>query len=795
MHFKTPLRALTKHIGLLFLMAFAFSGFSQNNTGEAALETAFDAYTQLPREIGYTHLNKTIYSKGETIGFTVYVFDKSTKKPSLATTNVYFEVTDQNNNPIKKELILALNGVASGSIAIDSTFTSGEYVFRAYTNWMRNFDELNHASQAFRVFDLQKEQPEIDNSNISAIDAQFLPEGGHLVADVQNSVGVIIKDGLGFGVPNSKGILVDTDNNLIIDFQTNEFGIGKFSFLPESNKSYKVLLDTEHGQQSFPLEQAKTSGIALTLNDLNDKVALSFRVNESTLKQIQDEVFSLTIHNGSILKISEFSFGNDDEVLKIISYEDLSPGINIFTLFDSNGKPLLERLFFNYEGIEFLTTGNPQFEESMDSIRVRIPVTNIDPEAFSNFSVSILPEGTKSYSPNNNIISVTYLQPYIKTYVENADYYFTDISRKKKFELDNLLLTQGWSSYDWQTIFDHPPKIVYPHENGISFKADILKGKASRYMMHATLNNEMQVFELDDGDKDFGATELFPMDAEQLKFSAISKNNALRRPQLNLQFSPTSIPTLDKNESLAPIRFQSIPPSDYDPVLQTSWEHAEELEAVLIKTDKVATREDKLLGNNIGNVVVVDEIVRRSYKDLPSYLQTKGFLVYEAMGTVTILSPRKYSIENNRPVRIYLDDMLLQNTDNLYRYNLDDVDYIYYDKTGIGEGGAGASGVIKIYTNPEQTRSSFERNTSQDVSIPLTFTNDKQFYTPRYSSYHNTFYQEYGVMGWFPKLQADENGFIEFDILLPSAKQFNVFIEGTTENGQFISERKRIELP
>src|SRR5690606_18477190 len=116
-------------------------------------------------------------------------------------------------------------------------------------------------------------------------------------------------------------------------------------------------------------------------------------------------------------------------------------------------------------------------------------IKNINLEKTQNFSVSILPKNTKSYKHHQNSVSALYLQPYLKTPVENASYYFTNIDRKKKYELDNLLITQGWSSYNWTSIFNNPPKAIYNFETGISFKANLNNSSGSKYILYPTLEN------------------------------------------------------------------------------------------------------------------------------------------------------------------------------------------------------------------------------------------------------------------------------------------------------------------
>src|SRR5690554_3724014 len=198
MYSKPTLSSLFSLV-LIFILISSFSGFGQSKKSD--LVSSYKAYTELPREIGYAHLNKTTYLKGEIMGYTAYIFDKASHKLSSTATNVYCTISDEKNEIIKSEMILANNGVASGSFQIDSLFTTGTYTFRAYTNWMRNFEEQNYYVQSVKIIDSETGNITEAKPTSLKLEAQFLPEGGHFVADVKNSVGVIVKDSFGFGVP------------------------------------------------------------------------------------------------------------------------------------------------------------------------------------------------------------------------------------------------------------------------------------------------------------------------------------------------------------------------------------------------------------------------------------------------------------------------------------------------------------------------------------------------------------------------------------------------------------------
>jgi len=124
---------------------------------------------------------------------------------------------------------------------------------------------------------------------------------------------------------------------------------------------------------------------------------------------------------------------------------------------------------------------------------------------------------------------------------------------------------------------------------------------------------------------------------------------------------------------------------------------------------------------------------------------------------------------------------------------MDFVDYIIVDKSGHGEGLRGSGGVIKIYTDYKiGLKNNSYGSVFQDIEIPLTFTSPTKFYAPKYSFYQSTFYKEYGVIEWLPNMSIDENGNISFKISNQSGSNIKLFIEGTANNGSFISEAKTV---
>ena len=787
-----PLKYFLTFLSIIYF----FVGNSQTDQEANPIFDVFSEYVKAPREVAYVHLNKSVYLKGETLAFTAYVYEKGEKKLSQLTSNLYCTISDDHGKTIKSKMFLVAGGVSQGSFYVDSLFASGNYTFKAYTNWMKNFDEQNFYIQSIKVIDPETESEIVPKVISHNLDAQFLPEGGHLVANTKNTIGVVIKDSLGFGVPFIEGQLLNSKNEIITVFKTNQFGIGNFMFTPKDNEFYQASIDFGGTRQVFKINVAESFGVALSLVELQNKVVIQLSTNESTLKSIKNKRYKLTFHNGRDFKAVDVAFNDDTEILKVINFDDLFPGINIFTLFNENNVPLLERQFFKYDGIEMVETNAVSYSKEQDSTLISIPFKNIDSNVFNNFSISVLPNDTKSYNHHHNIISYVYLQPYVKGFIENAQYYFTEITKKKKYELDNLLMTQGWSSYDWNTVFNYPPSVNYNFEIGVNLKANINNASTGKFVLYPTPYNNLEIFEVDENTRFFERNGLFPLDTIKLKISEIRKNSSVKKSGVYAQFSPSKIPDLEKYTKILPLKENVLFDSNTNQqLLQTTWEKVEyeKLDEIIIIANKKKEKIEKLKNTSWGTVDVFDDAERNRYMYLSSYLRVKGFVVTEDLGTLQIRNRSPRSFMNDPSPVVYLDDRLLMTLDELYYYSMDFVDYIIIDKSGHGEGMRGAGGVIKIYTDPLISNSSYLR-TYQEIEVPLTFATPTKFYTPRYNSYQSSFFKEYGVIDWLPAMSVDENGDISFKISNLPGTDIKLFIEGTANNGAFISEVKTIKI-
>ena len=93
------------------------------------------------REIAYLHTDRTNYIAGESIYYKLYVLDADTRKCSEISKVGYVLLRAANSRSFLKIRVKIDSGMASGSILLPDTLTSGVYQLVAFTSAMRNFNE------------------------------------------------------------------------------------------------------------------------------------------------------------------------------------------------------------------------------------------------------------------------------------------------------------------------------------------------------------------------------------------------------------------------------------------------------------------------------------------------------------------------------------------------------------------------------------------------------------------------------------------------------------------------------
>ena len=94
-----------------------------------------------PQEKVHLHFDKPYYSVGDTIFFTAYVVNAEKNTPSVISNILYVDLINDSNKISETIKLPVADGIAAGTIEIADSLREGNYEIRAYTNWMRNFDD------------------------------------------------------------------------------------------------------------------------------------------------------------------------------------------------------------------------------------------------------------------------------------------------------------------------------------------------------------------------------------------------------------------------------------------------------------------------------------------------------------------------------------------------------------------------------------------------------------------------------------------------------------------------------
>ena len=94
-----------------------------------------------PQEKVYLHLDKPYYAAGDNLWFKAYVTIGPKHQLSALSNVLNVELIDSQDSVKKSLKLLVVNGVCTGDIALSDSLMAGTYRLRAYTNWMRNFND------------------------------------------------------------------------------------------------------------------------------------------------------------------------------------------------------------------------------------------------------------------------------------------------------------------------------------------------------------------------------------------------------------------------------------------------------------------------------------------------------------------------------------------------------------------------------------------------------------------------------------------------------------------------------
>jgi hypothetical protein len=791
---------------LLFFLALPLFGQNLSVTGK--IKPAFQEYFGNPRISIFLHMNKSTYVRGEHIWFKGYMYNRVKAEPFKEAVNVYVGIYDKDGNQKEKHLVLSKEGQLQGQIAIDSSFVDGQYYIKASTSWMKDLKEDDSFVQQFMVLNSELV---LENNNPSEdYDIQFFPESGHWVSNVQSVLGIKMIDENGNAGANMVGIIRNQIGEEIVRFRTNRLGFAKVVMTPSASERYWATVSNPNGKEwRVPLPAIDSLGLVLsTRNIADDRILVLVGTNAETKRAIGQKPYSILIHRDGLLKSLDVVFKeNQLYASHILDKSELHSGMNILTLIDNRGVPIAERLFFNDKQIKTLSLDANVQKVDKDSMEVVL--TGFEKRTTSFASISVLPVGTKAYNFSSNILSSFLLKPYVRGYIEEADQYFMDFSKRAMEDLDLLLLTQGWSKYDWDNIFNKPPQKQIQYRAGIDVFGSINSKvpKSTDLLVYAGNQSEPTVIPLSEQSEAFSLDNYFVEQGEELRLTLLNKRGELSMPNLFLRLDTGQ--STDRIYELEPFR------GIENDVLVDGLGEVELQNFVLpeqntISLEEVVVSENRAIKRittpfvSEGNLKVVTEETEGLYPRLLDIIRSSGFNVWEVPNAgydrirITTKRVLSFSLVQPSPI-LYIDDVRYPDFDILLDFPTTRVKSYYIDRTGAMEAG-GAGGVIRVYTRKEgdvgaghsDKFTPDERFFTHRVSNG--FMPAKQYYTPKYNNLSSESFRYFGSIGWYPNPTISKNGTCTLKIPDYGYEDILLFIEGMDEDGRLTSSMERVRV-
>lgn len=432
-------------------VAVSGQAFSQS-TPVQTLQQSFETYAQqTAQEKVYLHTDRSAYLAGETMWFKAYLVEAARHYPSNLSKVLYIEVLNQEQVPMLQTKLAISQGTGNGFLEVPPNLPSGNYVLRAYTNWMKNagaaffYEKPISVINTFRPFQVPAIALSVE------FDTQFFPEGGQLVNGLPSKVAFRVVDKNGKG-GSFVGSVLNAQNDTIAQFYTYKFGIGSFAMTPQAGQTYRAVFKGPNGQMfTQPLPRAQENGTVLAVMP-NGPDNLQVKVQQ---KGVGQGNVHLLVHTRQQVAYAQTQpIDAQGAAIFSVSKKELAEGVSHFTVFNEQQKPVAERLYFKrpQEGVLQLNAQMPQREfRPRAQVNVAVEAKNRGQlSASADVSMAVFRVDSLQTVDPVDMVSYFWLSADLKGNIESADYYLTATGPEVETATDHLMLTHGWRRFTWQ---------------------------------------------------------------------------------------------------------------------------------------------------------------------------------------------------------------------------------------------------------------------------------------------------------------------------------------------------------
>ncbi|QES90270.1 hypothetical protein [Rhizosphaericola mali] len=271
----------------------------------------------------YMQFDNSMYSTGDTVHFQGFTLTNGL--PTISTKNFYVDWFDEKDKLLAHQIYPIVNSVVAGQWVVPNYYEGHGFHIVAYTNEILQ----NDSSHSFR-----EDIPILGYQIVPQFKFDLFPEGGNLIAGVENRVGYYIE-----GVHPTEIYLIEGSNDTLKKISTKTDNYGSFVFLPQKNKSYHLSLPMD-SSINVELNPVKESGIAMKTDVYVDSITIMLHKTKDLLIK---HLFLKGIMRKDTAFQSSFNMEKKDSLRIKINLSDLPSGEMKLCLTDESGEILAFR--------------------------------------------------------------------------------------------------------------------------------------------------------------------------------------------------------------------------------------------------------------------------------------------------------------------------------------------------------------------------------------------------------------------------------------------------------------------
>lgn len=771
---------------------------------ESKLMNTFDSTENIYQENIYCHLNKNLFVLGEKLWFQAYTINKSNYLPSLITTNIIVDLINEKGEKVIEKIFYSTNGIAPGQIET-AILPSGNYIFRAYSNWMKNFGEDSFFTKQIQIINDKVPIPKSPQE----LNFSLHPEGGRLLADIEQKVVLTsnsrVEETLLCSIKDNKGESYQ-------EFVISPDSIVQFFLLPEKGQSYYAEIRNTKGEKykTSPLE-VQESGLSVKVNALqSNKIKFSLEANH---QEWLNKTYNIIVHSFAKmnkafqvqLKKTAMSFD--------LTAEELNPGVNVITVFSEAGLPVTERMFFvsSPKTRERIGTATIESTISSNQIKVSIDIQNTTKED-AVFSLSALPSSYQAFDKKTNLTSYFMLDSYLNPNIYHTIGLLKNSNYVNLKKIDDLLIATGNRKFNWEGVVQlSKQKFIHEFERGFNFAGNLIDfnykkdfGKGSAILISQE-NGLLLNAPLDSLGR-FNFENLYLIDSTYINISAEvhrgrNWNRKVKITGRNIKSDTTLI------------NFKMLRTMSSSSTLQSIVDYKMKgivLEDVTVTKNKSELLKSKIFHKGINDdSFLVDENSVKKYSTLIELLRSKFMINVMDYGSDKIeISMRggmmglgaDGSIKSNNPVLV-LDGMVINDLNYLRDLDIYDIEEVAVNKTGMNLlGPIGANGAIFIQTRTtplqyNQLNDMGKSNNFFQSLIAKGYTPPETFLSSDYIKQAPVeMLNQLGSLYWESNIQTVKGKSVVSFTLPWACDEMTIFLEGMSKDGVLFSEERKIKI-